>query len=103
MLARSNPCHLLTARMTAVQNTRNCMLSCGLAPGLSRLWPSLSLIDQFRCLPDSFFFQAGDCIRDFHVTGVQTCALPIFTAGGLIAPLFGALADATSLRLTLTV
>src|SRR6266511_2275176 len=24
-----------------------------------------------------FFFQAGDCIRDFHVTGVQTCALPI--------------------------
>src|SRR5690606_39311654 len=25
-----------------------------------------------------FFFQAGDGIRDFHVTGVQTCALPIF-------------------------
>src|SRR6266511_4840930 len=24
------------------------------------------------------FFQAEDCIRDFHVTGVQTCALPIF-------------------------
>src|SRR5690606_39354361 len=24
-----------------------------------------------------FFFQAGDGIRDFHVTGVQTCALPI--------------------------
>src|SRR5690606_2383998 len=23
------------------------------------------------------FFQAGDGIRDFHVTGVQTCALPI--------------------------
>src|SRR5690606_32980744 len=28
-----------------------------------------------------FFFQAEDGIRDFHVTGVQTCALPIsFTA-----------------------
>src|SRR5690606_40739406 len=33
--------------------------------------------------PDSFspqsvfFFQAEDGIRDFHVTGVQTCALPI--------------------------
>src|SRR5690606_21998489 len=27
-----------------------------------------------RCL---FFFQAEDGIRDFHVTGVQTCALPI--------------------------
>src|SRR5690606_39651672 len=26
---------------------------------------------------DSFFFQAEDGIRDFHVTGVQTCALPI--------------------------
>src|SRR5690606_40904838 len=29
------------------------------------------------------FFQAEDGIRDFHVTGVQTCALPIF------APLTG--------------
>src|SRR5690606_39670643 len=26
----------------------------------------------------SIFFQAEDSIRDFHVTGVQTCALPIF-------------------------
>src|SRR5690606_39961615 len=26
----------------------------------------------------SFFFQAEDGIRVFHVTGVQTCALPIF-------------------------
>src|SRR5690606_40981719 len=26
-----------------------------------------------------FFFQAEDGIRDFHVTGVQTCALPIVT------------------------
>src|SRR5690606_40955377 len=29
-----------------------------------------------------FFFQAEDGIRDFHVTGVQTCALPIFDARG---------------------
>src|SRR5690606_40366635 len=27
-----------------------------------------------------FFFQAEDGIRDFHVTGVQTCALPIYLA-----------------------
>src|SRR5690606_40056875 len=27
-----------------------------------------------------FFFQAEDGIRDFHVTGVQTCALPILTS-----------------------
>src|SRR5207302_5388070 len=25
-----------------------------------------------------FFFQAEDGIRDFHVTGVQTCTLPIW-------------------------
>src|SRR5690606_40879772 len=29
-----------------------------------------------------FFFQAEDGIRDFHVTGVQTCALPICWCGG---------------------
>src|SRR5690606_40605285 len=31
-----------------------------------------------------FFFQAEDGIRDFHVTGVQTCALPIFDGSGNI-------------------
>src|SRR5690606_40280765 len=31
-----------------------------------------------RCRPSFFFFQAEDGIRDFHVTGVQTCALPIY-------------------------
>src|SRR5204862_5810944 len=30
-----------------------------------------------------FFFQAEDCIRDLFVTGVQTCALPIYAAGNL--------------------
>src|SRR5690606_22231114 len=29
-----------------------------------------------------FFFQAEDGIRDFHVTGVQTCALPISRSPG---------------------
>src|SRR5690625_8021317 len=29
----------------------------------------------------SFFLQAEDGIRDGHVTGVQTCALPIFAVG----------------------
>src|SRR5690606_39986978 len=33
---------------------------------------------QFFCF---FFFQAEDGIRDFHVTGVQTCALPIWATG----------------------
>src|SRR5438132_4218355 len=31
----------------------------------------------------SFFFQAEDGIRDHCVTGVQTCALPIFANGGV--------------------
>src|SRR2546430_7518534 len=31
-----------------------------------------------RCLEVFFFFQAEDGIRDLTVTGVQTCALPIF-------------------------
>src|SRR5690606_39905993 len=30
-----------------------------------------------------FFFQAEDGRRDFHVTGVQTCALPIFASAML--------------------
>src|SRR5690606_900452 len=30
-----------------------------------------------------FFFQAEDGIRDFHVTGVQTCALPISRSPGM--------------------
>src|SRR3712207_7796410 len=30
-----------------------------------------------------FFFQAEDGIRDIGVTGVQTCALPIFTGYNL--------------------
>src|SRR3712207_7211554 len=29
-----------------------------------------------------FFFQAEDGIRDIGVTGVQTCALPIYFLGG---------------------
>src|SRR5256885_11102185 len=30
-----------------------------------------------------FFFQAEDGIRDYKVTGVQTCALPIFNNSGI--------------------
>src|SRR5688500_20313013 len=35
-----------------------------------------------------FFFQAEDGIRDYKVTGVQTCALPIFQAAhlGILGP-----------------
>src|SRR5256885_5938686 len=30
-----------------------------------------------------FFFQAEDGIRDYKVTGVQTCALPIYMSSGI--------------------
>src|SRR5439155_15239071 len=33
-----------------------------------------------------FFFQAEDGIRDGHVTGVQTCALPISSVEWPLAP-----------------
>src|SRR5262249_59296305 len=35
----------------------------------------LHIVCEFRCF--FFFFQAEDGIRDWSVTGVQTCALPI--------------------------
>src|SRR5690606_40182082 len=38
----------------------------------------------------NFFFQAEDGIRDFHVTGVQTCALPISLVGNRPLPLYEA-------------
>src|SRR5256885_11558918 len=31
-----------------------------------------------------FFFQAEDGIRDYKVTGVQTCALPISLTGNIV-------------------
>src|ERR1039457_7058972 len=37
-------------------------------------------------LVTSFFFQAEDGIRDYKVTGVQTCALPISTRVRLVVP-----------------
>src|SRR6266508_1177120 len=42
----------------------------------------LSLLRRF------FFFQAEDGIRDGHVTGVQTCALPIFVAGDPVGSIY---------------
>src|SRR5690606_39460078 len=39
-----------------------------------------------------FFFQAEDGIRDFHVTGVQTCALPILCCSAMSSMLHQAAA-----------
>src|SRR5262249_57254391 len=37
-----------------------------------------------RCVVCGFFFQAEDGIRDWSVTGVQTCALPILNCSRLM-------------------
>src|SRR5262249_58574406 len=39
-----------------------------------------SALSEFLAYLFFFFFQAEDGIRDWSVTGVQTCALPIFSA-----------------------
>src|SRR3712207_8096008 len=54
-----------------------------------------------------FFFQAEDGIRDIGVTGVQTCALPIFREGdpmeSLVLPLDQIKTDGgTQARVTLS-
>src|SRR5256885_7751492 len=49
---------------------------------ITRLNTSLQMLDTVKleiiCV---FFFQAEDGIRDYKVTGVQTCALPILVVG----------------------
>src|SRR5689334_24338351 len=45
-----------------------------------------------------FFFQAEDGIRDGTVTGVQTCALPIFDAGAAQRSFCASLAEALAGR-----
>src|SRR2546430_12654826 len=69
---------------------------------VTRLW-YLRQVDARRVLNtgisrDVIFFQAEDGIRDLTVTGVQTCALPIFEladdgAARLLFPLPGALQE----------
>src|SRR6266496_4979779 len=43
------------------------------------------------CILVVFFFQAEDGIRLLYVTGVQTCALPIFRSGAALARHLGGL------------
>src|SRR5437868_7763436 len=46
----------------------------------------IKFLGEFWCLRShGFFFQAEDGIRDRNVTGVQTCALPIFMEAHALA------------------
>src|SRR5256885_11644687 len=47
----------------------------GLSLGVGREYEDIEIIVVCCCF---FFFQAEDGIRDYKVTGVQTCALPIY-------------------------
>src|SRR2546429_4079547 len=46
---------------------------------------STKKVRKVTCIRFFFFFQAEDGIRDVAVTGVQTCALPIYFVFGLRA------------------
>src|SRR5207253_5640716 len=48
-----------------------------------------------------FFFQAEDGIRDGHVTGVQTCALPISYGGEKFFEMLERIAQEPALRIDL--
>src|SRR5688500_19936037 len=47
---------------------------------LIHIWIWLLIFMFLSCYIVFFFFQAEDGIRDYKVTGVQTCALPIYGA-----------------------
>src|SRR5689334_23725238 len=47
----------------------------------NRISSVVMTLDKKRLSSTAFFFQAEDGIRDGTVTGVQTCALPIFKGG----------------------
>src|SRR5256885_7335956 len=49
----------------------------GAAGGSQKEWASGQRVTAVRSVEHCFFFQAEDGIRDYKVTGVQTCALPI--------------------------
>src|SRR5436309_6225653 len=54
--------------------------TCAMRASASSTFRGLRAVFVFSAWMDMllfFFFQAEDGIRDFHVTGVQTCALPI--------------------------
>src|SRR3712207_8427262 len=55
---------------------------------VSELWRFRLLLFNGICfIVCVFFFQAEDGIRDIGVTGVQTCALPIYDLAGALAVL----------------
>src|SRR5256885_8815224 len=51
--------------------------------------PNTRSLHRMECAGFFFFFQAEDGIRDYKVTGVQTCALPISSRGFKMEVLFG--------------
>src|SRR3989454_3668863 len=53
----------------------------------------MSVCIEWRASVFFFFFQAEDGIRDYKVTGVQTCALPISSAPTLSLAFLGTLRD----------
>src|SRR5256885_8233008 len=57
--------------MAPILSCASFLVGAGAQPRLGALQKQLNVLRSF------FFFQAEDGIRDYKVTGVQTCALPI--------------------------
>src|SRR5256885_5918385 len=62
---------------------------------------SVEMYRKSRCIIFIFFFQAEDGIRDYKVTGVQTCALPIYITVAMPASQGGDFRPAKVARLAL--
>src|SRR5256885_7770457 len=58
--------------------------SCVIERGGNDMCPTPKWIRVWRLVLVFFFFQAEDGIRDYKVTGVQTCALPILPGATLV-------------------
>src|ERR1019366_5328071 len=69
--SRGLPCHLKK------KNRRLWPAATGSSGADRRPRPSSARSSATGVMPCFFFFQAEDGIRDWSVTGVQTCALPI--------------------------
>src|SRR5258706_9857104 len=87
LLGQPSPAHRLAAviltRPTSTVLPPALTISCRAVASLARTRPASVRRVQPRAsmsasvAPHGFFFQAEDGIRDWSVTGVQTCALPI--------------------------
>src|SRR5256886_6464221 len=70
----------MALQATVIAEVAPSTCSCRKRSERHRTWPTAPAGTSCLCTVFLFFFQAEDGIRDLTVTGVQTCALPIFSS-----------------------